>query len=346
MGNRRGGLVTPFRMLSGRHDADRFRVSSQTYDKSKASKAVRSLARQLRGAAPRRSPGDGQAVEQQTAEQRWSYLVDTTLEEMLAEAEQEQRLIEFRIALLRVEPSCRALLNSVRQAAIDPTGDAAKRLLKHAVAWRKVFGPEHFNRLEAVLELARMGAVVRNHTTAQRDLIYVATAVDMEGFRWNKKGAMTPSHDYLGQGYSRRSVEVTGYSTEPAVEITGVPVTMPVIEPSLYDQRQTTSRSSPEHHTLEQLAPEPDLGRQAAALMSDSDSLNVPLMPPLRRPAPAVPTLVSPPSSAATPAQSRGLPQPRQQQLRSAPLFEAPADLQRGPGRPLHPGPNVRGISR
>ncbi len=226
------------------------RARSQDYDEIKAARAVRRLSKTMRAVAAQR-----EAV----ALANWSYIVETTLEEMEAEAEAEQKLMELRIALLQVQPAARKMLQGIRTAVVETSGDQALALLKYAVAWRRVFGPHHSNKLQSILDLAAMGAAVRNHVDERgQETIYLATAQDLESFSWNRKGAaLEPSNAYIGSGYSiGRNVDSTAspISIGPApseveVDLRGTPapqVRPNSVVPPVEQRRDLPPRATPE----------------------------------------------------------------------------------------------------
>ena len=200
MAKRRKGYLTAslgssVQKLVGRQarPTDVLRVGAEPYDDVHVARSIRRLSKTMRAVAMQRDLVNSA---------RWSYLIEATLDEMEREAEHLNKLFELRVAMLQVQSSCRNMVSTVRQVEQEVAGDLSVALLKYAVAWRKVFGPQVRNRLEAVLELAAMGAVLRNHSVAASDLVYVGTSAGVEAFDWNPRGNfMVPSPSYLGSGY-------------------------------------------------------------------------------------------------------------------------------------------------
>jgi hypothetical protein len=220
-----GGIVqSPFVLLQSlRGGADPARepvFASREYDDPRAERLAGRLGRHLR----RRAAGAAAA-----GEARWTYLVDATVEEMEQEAERERRIIEFRLCLLQAEPEARALVTQARSAALDPADDRAVALVTHALAWARAMPRGLANPLEPVLELAAMGAVVRNGRRDRGDgpaeLVYIASATGLEAMQWDARGRLRAADEYLGSGlFLHRPARTPG-----AANVTGeaAPATLP-----------------------------------------------------------------------------------------------------------------------
>ncbi len=195
MGGAKAFVSAAIQRLMPQQQTPILRVNSQQYDEGDVHRSVRRLSKTMRAAAAQRDA---------ITAMRWTYVVETTLEEMERAAAAEHRLMELRIALLQVQPACKHFLADIRHVVLESHGDQALPLLRYAVAWRKVFGNSRPNALQAILDLAAMGAALRSHVEpAGGETIYVATAQDLDALEWNKRGTnLEPSEVFLGSGYS------------------------------------------------------------------------------------------------------------------------------------------------